>query len=178
MPFNRLHHSVMGELRPRFVLQISSDPEEALEHLKNCIPKDPSVSGVRSKNYCFIKIPLHLQHYWSPEISVRIEKEDYLDYTTVHCLLGPRQAVWAMYALIYAALTLATLFLGMFGIVKYQSTGGIPWLFVFPIGLVVISSIIVFAKMGQQKGRDEMLHLASFVYHSLSEISEVKRVKG
>lgn len=168
----------MGEVRPRFVLRINSDPELALQHLAASIPKDKTVAGVRSKSYVFIKIPLHMQHYWSPEISVRIEKEDFLDHTNVHCLLGPRQAVWAMYALIYAAIILATLFLGMFGIVKYQSTGAIPWLLVFPLGAALFSSVFLFAKIGQRKGRDEMLHLVSFVYHHLAEISDVKRVEG
>lgn len=178
MPFNRLHHSVMGELRPRFVLRIDTDPEEAMQHVSKRLLDDKTVSGVRSSGYIFIKIPSWAQHYWSPEMSVRIEKEDYLDYTTVHCLIGPRQAVWAMFALIYAALTLATLFAGMFGAVQYQTYGDPFWLWFIPVGVILISSVFIFAKMGQRKGRDEMLHLVSFIYHSLDEIAEVKRIEG
>lgn len=178
MPFNRLHHSVMGELRPRFVLRINTDPEEAMQHVSKRILDDKTVSGVRSNGYIFLKIPSWAQHYWSPEMSVRIEKQDYLDYTTVHCLIGPRQAVWAMYALIYAAIILATLFASMFGLVQYQSYGSSHWLWSIPAGIVIFSSVFIFAKLGQRKGRDEMLHLVSFLYHSLDEISEVKRIEG
>lgn len=178
MPFNRLHHSVMGELRPRFALRMHADPEKTLIHMSESLKTDSTVSGVRSKCYVFIKIPKHLQHYWSPEISVRIEKLDYLSYTNVHCLIGPRQSVWVMFTLIYAAITLATLFLGMFGVVNYQITHSVIWLMPFPVGLFLIGSIFLFAKIGQKKGRDEMLHLVSFVYHHLSEVAPVERVKG
>jgi hypothetical protein len=168
----------MGELRPRFVLRINTDPEEAMQHVSKRILDDKTVSGVRSNGYIFLKIPSWAQHYWSPEMSVRIEKQDYLDYTTVHCLIGPRQAVWAMYALIYAAIILATLFASMFGLVQYQSYGSSDWLWSIPAGIVIFSSVFIFAKLGQRKGRDEMLHLVSFLYHSLDEISEVKRIEG
>lgn len=178
MPFNRLHHSVMGEIRPRFALRLGAAPEKALVHLSEALKSDPTVSGVRSKCYVFIKIPTHEQHFWSPEISVRIEKEDYLPHTNVHCLIGPRQSVWVMFTLIYAAIALATLFLGMFGVVKYQQVATVLWLLPLPIGLGLIGTIFLFAKIGQKKGRDEMLHLVSFVYHHLAEIATVERVKS
>lgn len=178
MPFNRLHHSIMGEIRPRFVLRIQSDPEQAMQYIADRIPTDSSVSGIRSNGYIFLKIPLAQQHYWSPELSVRIEKQDYLEYTSVHGLVGPRQAVWAMFALIYAALTLATTFVGMFGAVYYQTKGDPFYLYFIPLGLVLISTVFLTAKAGQRKGRDEMLHLISFLYHSLDELGEVKRVEG
>ena len=180
MPFNRLHHSVMGEIRPRFALSIDTAPEKAVQHLVQRLQDDKTVAGDHSKtsNYVFLKIPGWAQHYWSPEMSVRIEKQDHLDYTSVHCLIGPKQSVWAMFALIYAAISIATLFASMFGIVLYQTDGTTEWLWSFPIGVVLLSSIFIFAKMGQRKGRDEMLHLVSFLYHSLDEISEVRRIKG
>lgn len=178
MPFNRLHHSILGEIRPRFALKIQCDAEEALKHIEKRVLDEKTVSGVRSNNYAFIKIPSWAQHYWSPEMTVRIEKQDYLDYTSVTCLIGPRQAVWAMFAMIYAAIVLITTFGGMFGLVQYQTVGTSPWIWVLPVGVVAFSTVFVFAKLGQRKGRDEMLHLVSFLYHTLDEISEVERIEG
>jgi hypothetical protein len=83
-----------------------------------------------------------------------------------------------MFTLIYAAIALATLFLGMFGVVKYQQVATVLWLLPLPIGLGLIGTIFLFAKIGQKKGRDEMLHLVSFVYHHLSEVAPIERVKG
>lgn len=178
MPFNKLNHPVLGWIRPRFALKIDCEPEKALEHLKARLKDDSSVSGVRSNAYVFVKIPSWLQHYWSPEISVRIEKQDYLEYTSVHCLLGPRQSVWVMFSLIYAVLAIVTVFGGIFGVVELDAHGSSLVIWALPVGLVLISTLFITSKTGQRKGRDEMLHLVSFVYHALDEIAQVERIPG
>jgi hypothetical protein len=66
----------------------------------------------------------------------------------------------------------------MFGMVQYQMDGYSPWLWVIPIGLLTFSTVFITSKMGQKKGRDEMLHLVSFVYHKLSEITTVERIES
>jgi hypothetical protein len=75
MPFNRFDHSVLGEIRPRFQLKIDLDADVALNHVHQKISKDPTVFGELSNSYLFLRIPKQNQHYWSPELSVRIEKE-------------------------------------------------------------------------------------------------------
>ncbi len=176
MPFNRLNHSILGEIRPRFTLQIDCEPEIALEQITSSIEKDKTVTGVRYKQTVFVKTPSWMTHYWSPEMTVRIERSEFSGDVLVHCLIGPRQAVWAMFALIYAAILLVTCFGGMFGIVQYYTSGSSPWIYVVPIGILLLSSVFITSKFGQHKGRDQMLHLVSFVYHSLSEIATPNRV--
>ncbi len=176
MPFNRLNHSILGEIRPRFKLKIDVEPEKALNHLEGAIPKDPTVSGERSMGVVFVRIPKSKQHYWSPELTVRIEKEEFTDYTTVSCLVGPRQSVWAMFSFMYAVIFLISTFAGIFGFVKYINHNDASWLWVIPTGMIFTASIFITSKIGQRKGRDQMLHLISFVYHSLSKISKVERL--
>ncbi len=178
MPFNRMNHHILGEIRPRFALKVNCEPELALEHLKKRVKEDNTVTGVRSNAYCFLKIPSWEQHYWSPEMSVRIEKQDYLEYTAVHCLVGPRQSLWVLFSLVYAALAIITVFGGIFGVVEYDASGSSYFIWTIPIGIVLMSTMFVISKLGQKKGRDQMLHLVSFVYHSLDEIATVERVPG
>lgn len=85
MPFNRLNHSLLGEIRPSFTLKIQSDPVVAMDQIAEGISTDPTVNGVRLEQLVFLKIPESQQHYWSPEMTVRIEVEEYTDYTTVSC---------------------------------------------------------------------------------------------
>lgn len=180
MPFNRLNHNILGVIRPRFTLRIACEPEEAIQQVKEAIKKDPTVSSLRAnhtKNYVFLNIPSWNQHYWSPEMSVRVEKGEFSGAVTVHCLIGPRQSVWAMFTLFYAAISILTLFGGMFGFVQYQTAGSSAFLWTFPAGFVLWSSVFLSSKIGQKKGRDQMLHLVSFLYHSLSEITTVERVE-
>ncbi len=176
MPFNRLNHSVLGEIRPRFALKIDCDPEKAIQHIEGEIYKDKTVSGERSDQLLFLKTPSWEQHYWSPEMTVRIEVEEWTDYTTVSCLVGPRQTVWALWAFIYSAIAIATMFSGIFGWVQYREDGSSPWLWAIPIGLVLISSAFAAAKFGQHKGRDQMLHIVSFLYRHLYELGNVERI--
>lgn len=177
MPFNRFNHSVLGEIRPRFALKIAASPEAAIQQLEQGFHKDPTVGGVFSKHHLFLKIPESEQHYWSPELTVRIEVEEFTDYTTVACLVGPKQSVWALWAFVYTSLLLFTLFSAFYGWAKYSVDGSTAWLWVVPIGLVGLSSAFIASKYGQHKGRNQMLHLISFVYHELSQLGAVERLE-
>ena len=86
MPFNRLNHSILGAIRPRFMLKINMDPEESIQHILKSLEKEKTVTGARFKQTIFIKIPSWLQHYWSPEMTVRIEKSQFTDDVLVNCL--------------------------------------------------------------------------------------------
>ncbi|GAB5419298.1 MAG: hypothetical protein Crog4KO_27270 [Crocinitomicaceae bacterium] len=177
MPFNRLHHNVLGEIRPRFALKISQDPTKAMLCLEEGFKNDPTVGGVFAKQHLFLRIPESEQHYWSPELSVRIEVEEYTDYTTVSCLVGPQQSVWALWAFIYTSILLVTLFSGFYGWAQYNVNGSSPWLWVVPFGLLGLSTAFIASKIGQRKGRNQMLHLISFVYHELSKNGPVDRLE-
>jgi len=176
MPFNRLNHSILGEIRPRFALKIDCDPETALTYVEDRLYQDKTVSGERSGNLIFVRTPSWESHYWSPEMTVRIEVEEFTDFTQVSCLVGPKQVVWAMWAFIYSAIAIATTFAGIFGFVQYQQDGSSPWLYGIPVGVVLISSAFIAAKIGQRKGRDQMLHLISFLYHNLDDMCTVDRI--
>lgn len=174
---NRFDDSLIGEIVPRFKLEIKCKEEEARSHLEKKIKEDRTVSGLRSMDLIFLKIPQSDQHYWSPEMTVRIEHDEFDEYPEVSCLVGPKQSVWVMFIFFYGAIALVTLFGGIFGMIEYSSEGYSNWLWVFPIGLILFLSVFFTTKIGQQKGRDQMLHLVSFLYHSLSEVTEVKRVE-
>jgi hypothetical protein len=177
MPFNRLNHSVLGEIRPRFALKISEEPEKAMACLEEGFKRDDTVGGVFSKSHLFLKVPETEQHYWSPELSVRIEIEEFTNYTTVSCLVGPRQSVWALWAFIYTSILLVTLFSGFFGWAQYNVDGYSGWLWVVPFGVIGLSTAFIASKIGQSKGRNQMLHLISFVYHELSKLGPVERLE-
>ena len=49
----------------------------------------------------------------------------------------------------------------------------LPWL--IPGGIVLELLIFLATKWGQKKGRDQMLHLVSFLYHSLDDVDLVRK---
>ena len=177
MAFNRLNHNVLGEIRPRFKLKINHDPELALENVAEHLKRDKFVAGERERHLLFVRTPKHLQHYWSPVMTVRIEQEEFDDYTTVSCLIGPKQTVWTLFIFMYAMIFLGSTFAGIYGLVKYLNYDDMGWLWVIPTGIICTISIFFVSKFGQNKGRDQMLYLVSFIYHALDEITEVERLE-
>lgn len=176
MSFNRFDHSILGKIRPRFELKINLDAEVALDHIEQKMILDTTVRGVKSKSYIFLKIPESNQHYWSPELSVRIDKDEYDEFVTVYCLIGPKQSVWMLIAFFYGFVFCASTFGGIYGLVKWQLLGDLSWLWVIPLGIVMTLSIFLISRLGQNKGRDQMLHLISFLYHTLDEVGNVERI--
>lgn len=172
-----MNHSVLGEILPRFKLKITASPEEALQVIEDRMLKDKTVSGDRSGKTLFVRTPTWAQHYWSPEMTVRIETEEFTDYTTVSCLIGPRQSVWAMFAFFHIAIILFTTFSAIYGFVHYKQLDDPTWLYIVPFGVILSLSVFVTSKFGQKKGRDQMLHLVSFLYHSLDSITSVERLE-
>jgi hypothetical protein len=175
MPFNKLNHSHLGEIRPRFHLRTSLSPEEALSVIGTSLREDQTVSGRVSKTHAFLRIPDQVAHYWSPELQARIEIDEYKDETFVYCLIGPKQTVWALFTFFYAAIILIAVFGGIFGFSQHQLGKDSVFIY-FPIALLLVPTIFLFAKAGQRKGRDEMLHLISFIYHSLESKGELERI--
>lgn len=177
MAFNRLNHSIIGEIRPRFYLKSHAAADDLKAAVAENFELDKTVIPEITQDLILLKIPKNEQHYWSPELTVRFENNEYIDYTRVCCLAGPKQSVWLMFTFIYAFIGLATLFAGMFGLVKYSTSGSTAWLWSIPVGLFLISTIFVSAKIGQRKGRDQTLHLVSFLYHSLVLKGALERVE-
>ncbi len=178
MPFNRLNHNILGEIRPRFKLLTTVKREDVFKHLKTRLEADEEVTGRVRNNYAVLGIPAKDIHYWSPELQIRIhDDEDDNPQTIVRCLVGPRQSVWGMYAFFYAVIGFITFFGGMYGLSQVTLGKSSAFVWILPIGLVVLSSVWLTAKFGQKKGRDQMLHLISVLYHTLDENGDVERVE-
>ncbi len=178
MPFNRLNHNILGEIRPRFKLLTTVEREDVFEHLKKRLDVDSEVTGRVRSNYAVLAIPAKDIHYWSPELQVRIhEDEDDNAQTIVRCLVGPRQSVWGMFAFFYAVVGFITFFGGLYGLSQITLGESSAFIWILPVGLILIPGIWIAAKIGQTKGRDQMLHLISVLYHTLDEHGEVERVE-
>ena len=187
MPFNRKdHHTVVGQIRPRFKLHTSYSKEEVFEQLAFKVANDPTVVGKKVYEQYYLDIPKNEQHYWSPELRISCDRpfdEDHLEPdeeeegTTIRVIVGPKFSVWVLFVFIYTLMGVICLFGGMYGIVQWTLDKPSGWIWCIPISLVIIAAVFVTAKMGQSKGRDQTLHLVSSLYHAL-EKGNVERVES
>ncbi len=179
MPFNRLDHNILGTIRPRLRLSTSLTQEEVFAHLKEQVSTSTEVSGQVTSHYAILKIPAKDAHYWSPELQIRIDDDEFTEQsetTILKCLIGPRQAVWGLFAACYGFIALVTFFGGMYGLVELSMGKESPFVWLL-LGLALIPCIWWAARVGQRTGRDQMLHLVSVLYHTLDAHGTVERVE-
>ncbi len=177
MSFNELDQSLSGKILPRFRLKIAAEKEELLDFLDAVAKKSEEVSHTRAKQYLILRIPPAKREYWSPELQIQ-PFQDYDDKhkTIIRCVVGPSQSVWMLFTFLYSSVILSMLFGGMFGLVQYQLNDHSAFLWIWPIGTVLLLSIFAVSRYGQMKARNQTLRLVSFLMHSLEQNWTPERV--
>lgn len=178
MSFNKLDHSVLGVIRPRFRLRTNLSIDDVKGVVASAVKSDASVEGGVKMDYFILKTPIAEQHFWSPELQVHLEKDEDSNKVILRCLIGPKQAVWSLFMFVYSAIAVITLFLGMYGLIQMQFDKPSNAVYVIPVGLFLLPTIYFFSKIGQKTGHDQMMHLVSFLYHVLDREGEVERVEA
>ena len=123
MPFNRKDHHNFGEIRPRFKLRSSLSQEEIIDLLQKAVDSDEDVSGKKVYGQFYLDIPRHERHFWSPELKVTLEDDEYNEYngdTIVRVMVGPEYTVWVMFVFIYSFFL--SLISYLLYLIKVQST--------------------------------------------------------
>ncbi len=145
-------------IRPRFKIEIKMPKYELItrisEEIKSCNGRC-EINLLR--NHIIFKIPDEMQHFWSPELSIEIEESE--ENSVLHCILGPRSAIWTLFATFYGL----SLFAGLIGIVigfSQWSIGNYPYGFwLVPASVILIALAYLIAITGQKLSYNEMLFL-------------------
>ncbi|UKN02826.1 hypothetical protein K6119_04760 [Paracrocinitomix mangrovi] len=151
--------------------------EEIFTRLVEFVKEDDTVVGKQVHNLYYLDIPMRDRHFWSPELRVSAEKDEYADHddTIIRVNVGPQYVVWAFFVFVYSFLGIVSLFGGIYGLVQLNMGNKTPWVWCLPFTLLLIFGVYLIAKSGQKKGRDQTLHLVSVVYHALGH-DNVERI--
>lgn len=172
----------LSEIRPHFKLISTLEVEDALDGVKNGIDNanEDEVRCELTHDHAHLKVPAQYEHYWSPVLSVGFEKNEDGNLpngeaggTLLRCLVGPSQAVWAMFMLVYGAIGMLVLFGMFYGGTKYQLENDSTYLWALPIALVMFIVVFFGAKIGQKKGHHQMDELIKFLFKCLDK-GEIK----
>jgi len=145
-------------IRPRFKIEIKMPEYELITRISKEIKSCNGRCEINLlRNHIIFKIPEDMQHFWSPELSIEIEESD--EKSVLHCILGPRSAIWTLFATFYGL----SLFAGLIGIViglSQWSIGNYPYGFwLVPVSVILISLAYLIAITGQKLSYNEMLFL-------------------
>ena len=154
-------------LRPRFSMDLKTDAEHALQAFEAVKHNSEGVVVTRVEHHVFLKIPKHLQHFWSPQLDLEITSFE-AGKTTLRGLFGPKPAVWTLFIFLHFAV--ASLFIA-FGIWAYtNATLKSPYLLQLVLmGLMVLAWFVLYfaGRMGKHAGKDEMQKLHRFMRQTL-----------
>ncbi|MCB0457632.1 MAG: GTP-binding protein [Flavobacteriaceae bacterium] len=155
-------------LRPRFSFDLSTTPEAAIDAFIAHKNNTEGIVVTQVEQHVFLKIPKHLQHFWSPQLDLEIFSFEE-GKTTLRGLFGPKPSVWTMFMFLHFAV--ASLFIG-FGIWAYTNASlNTPYaLQLVLMALMVLAWFLLYAagRMGKQAGKKEMLKLYSFMKQTLN----------
>jgi len=143
--------------------------------LEGLIAKD-GVTGSTLENHAYLKIPEEDQHYWSPEFHVTVEKRK--KEALVRGVIGPKPKVWTMFMFFYSAVVVL-FFLGTaMGVSQWMLGMDSPMLWSIPACIILWVLIVVAAKIGQQKGKKQMIRLWRFVDHAVDAGEQKQKEHG
>ena len=148
-------------IRPRFIHSSHESPEEIYKKFKDRLSEENSpVSGVTIPEHIILKIHNEQRHYWSPQLSLSLEKKG--DITLIRGLYGPNPNVWATFFFGYAALGIIALFTCMIGLSQWFLGLDAYWLWMFPICLFIAFILYLIAQAGQKVGAQQMFEIHHF----------------
>ena len=80
-------------------------------------------------------------------------EQDYEDekITNIRSLIGPKQTVWMMVMFFYISVAVILLFVGMYGLVKWNMGHEMNLLWLIPTGIILELLIFLATKWGKKK---------------------------
>jgi len=156
------------QIRPRYTFSVPIRKEKVLTKLRDALKNEPpGLTGKFVKPLVVISVNEEDQHFWSPELSLDLEEKS--EGTEIRCTLGPRSALWTMFATFYGFSVLigvAGLVLGFSQLTLGMNAYGF-WL--VPVSIILLVAAYGIALTGQKLAYEQMLHLRSFIKKTLKK---------
>jgi len=154
------------QIRPRFNIEIDLSKTEIVELIRKETDKNSGNCDAKIlDNLIVLKIPQSRQRFWSPELSIEIDEID--NKSILRCILGPKSAVWTLFATFYGL----SVFIGLIGLVLGLSQWSIGMkpigLWLLPLSLILIITAYIVALSGQKLAYNEMVLLREILNNSL-----------
>jgi hypothetical protein len=156
-------HLPTCKVRPRFQVATSFSLEQLVEKIQTGLGKEGALckGWVHISGYGKLLIHQEDQHYWSPQLSLTLEKSG--KGSILHGVYDPREAVWTMFMFIYFVIAFATVIISIIGISNLflGKPGLVLWL--VPFLILTFLTLFLFAFIGQRLGHDQMITLHQFL---------------
>lgn len=155
-------------MRPRFEADLACPPAAALQQLRARLDApDAPCHGAFYGAHVVLTVPPQAQHYWSPQLSLDVERRD--GRTHLHGLFAPRPAVWTLFVALYAMAGFGGLVGVLFGLSQWGLDQPAHALWAVPAALVLAGVAYGLALVGQRLGASQMRLLRTFLDDALAD---------
>lgn len=164
-------------IRPRFAFRVPHPPQETMDRLIQMKEAhQQELSGYVSGHHIVLDIPHEQRHYFSPQLSFRVEEDDeHPGQSIIKGLIGPRPAVWTLFVFFYFSIGTLGFFVSLFGLSKWQISGYSHWVWAFPVAILFMATAYLAGREGERLAREQVEQLKNFVREALPEREVIKR---
>ena len=149
------------QIRPKFRIYTELSPDILVDEIKLLLSTSKKVEGRIVDNNLYLKLPEGELQYWSPELQVKIKKEDKM--TSIRGIVGPNSKVWATFMVFYGLAIMLLIFGGSLGISQWMLDIDSIWIWSVPVSILLYAIIFMAAKYGQRLGADQLIQLQDFL---------------
>lgn len=159
--------SGLFRIRPKLTRTSSLPPCQVIDALQEHIVPGGMVVGSALGNNATLKIQKEHRCFWSPVVEIHVVKR--AKGSVIKGVMGPDPKIWTVFMLLNI-LTIILFFIGMLMLI-YQWLFGAAFQVVWslPASIVVAVLVVIFARIGQMKGKEQIKVLWQFVDSSVKE---------
>ena len=155
-------------IRPRFRVHKELPISSVLKNIETEAMANKDCHCTVSHHHINIKIPAANRHFWSPELSLSLEKEEE-NKTLIRGLYGPNPTVWGMFTLGYGALGVLGLFALILGL-SQLTLNSYAWGLWVLAGVGTLATLLYFfSQAGQKLGVEQTFTIHHFLEKALEE---------
>lgn len=162
------------QIRPRYKITTELSPNIIIDEIELLLKETNNVSGRIIDTNVYLKLPDEELHYWSPELHVKIKKED--EVTLIRGIAGPNPKVWATFMVFYGLAIMLLIFGGSLGISQWMLNIDSIWIWSVPVSVILYVIIFLAAKYGQSLGADQLFRLRDFLDRAIESAEKKHNV--
>lgn len=157
-------------IRPKFEYSTHQQPDDVIQSVKKKLANNPyHLTGVAMQDHITLRVLKSHQHFWSPQLSILLQKDENDDKTNIIGVYGPMPNVWTLFTLSYLAIGVLTIFIGITGYAQKALGEPAPLLWAIPILLGIALIMYISSQMGQKLAAAQMYAMHYFFQDVLAE---------
>jgi len=166
-----IHDSQINKvlLKPRFRIEVDQVENQIMDNLKKRLNDENFNFRSQIANmHAVIDVPEEDEHYWSPQLTVEVIKED--NKTIVKGLLSPKPKVWTFFMFLHFLVAISFfVFLVMF-YTQYRLNQDYNFSLIMCIAMPVAWIVLyLVGQFGKKLGYEQMVQLHNFLVDSLND---------